>query len=86
MAVYYKWIKGCASGASLTGGLWTYLKWGSGDGGVNQMPRLTVNTGKNDTSQTKDLGYLLTNNMPSPRINKEWNFNSAINFKEISFK
>lgn len=80
MAVYYKWIKGCAPGASLTDGLWTYLKWGTGTVGTNQMPTLHINTGKNDSAQSVDLGYLLTNDMPSPRITNEWSFNSCINF------
>lgn len=82
MAVFYKWIKGCEVGSGLTSGLWTYLKWGSGTTGIDQMPTLHVNAGKNDTTQTTNLGYLLTNNMPSPRINNEWNFNAAINFME----
>lgn len=85
MAVYYKWIKGCQAGAGLESGQWTYLTWGSTKGTNDLatviMPTLSVVTGKeNDTTKRTNLGYLLTNDMPSPRINKEWNFNSAINF------
>ena len=57
MAVYYKWIKGCHSGATLTNGLWTYLTWGSGTSGIEQMPQLKANTGKNDDTQNQDFGY-----------------------------
>lgn len=85
MAVYYKWIKGCQAGAGLDSGQWTYLTWGNTKGTNDLatviMPTLSVVTGKeNDTTKRTNLGYLLTNDMPSPRINKEWNFNSAINF------
>lgn len=78
MAVYYKWIKGCAPGASLTSGLWTYLKWGSGDSGTSQMPTLHINTGKNDTTQSGEMGYLLTNKMPTPNIANPWVFQAHL--------
>jgi hypothetical protein len=36
------------------------------------MPTLRIVTGKkDDTTEGTNLGYLLTNDMPSPRINKE---------------
>ncbi len=79
MAVYYKWIKGCQAGAKLAStegtsdaGLWTYLKWGTGTTGIDQMPTLYTNVGKNDETQTGELGYLLTSNMPSPTISNPW--------------
>jgi hypothetical protein len=47
------------------------------------MPQLAVRIGKNDSntdSETQNLGYLLTNNMPTPTITNDWNFNSCLNF------
>ena len=73
MAVYYKWIKGCAAGSSLTEGLWTYLKWGgnansvnNADGSagktINNLPHIYAYIGKKDNPETEnDLGYILTN-------------------------
>lgn len=82
MAVYYKWIKGCQAGAKLSGtdaGLWTYLKWGSGTTGIDQMPTLHANVGKNDTTQSANFGYLLSTNMAAdPTIYKRFNFKSRI--------
>lgn len=85
MAVFYKWIKGCEPGASLTDKQWTYLKWGSGNSGVNQMPRLYSNSGKNDDTQGTDLGYLLTSNMPTPLIQKDFRFNHTVCFTPTGF-
>lgn len=42
------------------------------------MPTLHVNNGKNDTSPATDLGYLLTNEMPTPRITNPFMFNNEI--------
>lgn len=85
MAVYYKWIKGCAPGASLTKGLWTYLKWGSGDAGTstNNLPHIYTYTGKQDTPTTEnDLGYILTNKATGVSLEADWQFN---NNKGLSF-
>ena len=81
MAVYYKWIKGCQTGASLTGGLWTYLEWGSGDAGTstNNLPHIYTYTGKQDNPTTKnDLGYILTNKATGIQIEKPWTFKDNI--------
>ena len=52
MAVYYKWIKGCAVNSTLETGLWTYLKWG-GSGTdttagktTNNLPHIYTYIGK----------------------------------------
>ena len=85
MAVYYKWIKGCAPGASLTKGLWTYLKWGSGDAGTstNNLPHIYTYTGKQDNPTTEnDLGYILTNKATGVALEADWQFN---NNKGLSF-
>ena len=85
MAVYYKWIKGCQTGASLTGGLWTYLEWGSGDAGTstNNLPHIYTYTGKQDNPTTKnDLGYILTNKATGVSLEADWQFN---NNKGLSF-
>lgn len=86
MAVYYKWIKGCQAGAKLANsegqsdaGLWTYLKWGTGTTGINQMPTLYGNIGKNDITQSANFGYLLSTRMAAdPTIYKRFNFKSRI--------
>ena len=104
MAVFYKWIKGCAEGASLSDKQWSYVEWGSNnttieDDGENVinvfdtitttiMPRLKASVGRKNTLYTAtddgvisltdgvaDLGYFLTNNMPTPYIIKPWGFN-----------
>ena len=85
MAVYYKWIKGCHSGATLTNGLWTYLTWGSGTSGIEQMPQLKANTGKNDDTQNQDFGYFLTSKMPAPLIQTDFRFNQTIYFIEQGY-
>ena len=82
MAVYYKWIKGCAPGASLDSGLWTYLKWGSGTAGlsVNNLPHIYTYRGKQDNPETEnDLGYILTNNATGVNIEQKWQFKNGIN-------
>ena len=82
MAVYYKWIKGCAPGASLDSGLWTYLKWGSGTAGlsVNNLPHIYTYRGKQDNPETEnDLGYILTNNATDVNIEQKWQFKNGIN-------
>lgn len=87
MAVYYKWIKGCASGASLDSGLWTYLKWGSGSVGtsVNNLPHIYTYRGKQDNPETEnDLGYILTNNATGVSVNNEWIFNDKIKINNSS--
>ena len=92
MAVYYKWIKGCQAGAKLANtegasdaGLWTYLTWGSGTTGVEQMPLLKANIGKDDTTQSKNFGYFLTSNMPQPLIKTDFRFSQTIYFIEKEY-
>ena len=85
MAVYYKWIKGCSEGSTLTSGLWSYIKWAGNStsaptGKINDLPYLYVAKGKKDDLDTsidevKDLGYFLTNNAEGVVINKPWEFN-----------
>ena len=86
MSVFYKRVKGCAAGASLTSGLWTYLTWGTtyrdsdsiGEE-VLHMPTLSVAKGKEDDDNKRvNLGYLLTNEMPTPYIRNQWNFSSIL--------
>ena len=73
MAVYYKWIKGCASGADLTKGAWTYITWGNTvNGSAAALPKLEVCAGR-DGSRT-DLGYFLTNKANNIQIEKQWNW------------
>ena len=73
MAVYYKWIKGCASSADLTKGAWTYITWGDTvDGSTAALPKLEICAGR-DGSKT-DLGYLLTNKVDNVQIEKQWNW------------
>lgn len=79
MAVYYKWIKGCSVGASLDSGLWTYLKWGSGEVGtsVDNLPHIYTYTGKKDNPKTEnDLGYILTNKATNISLEADWKFNN----------
>ena len=85
MAVYYKWIKGCASGSTLTTGLWTYLKWGNGATGdptkksTDNLPHIYTYIGKQDNPETEnDLGYILTNKATGIQIEKPWTFKDNI--------
>lgn len=97
MAVYYKWIKGCASGANLSEGLWTYIKWGNkstfSSSDTNQtgaLPQLYARIGKDDTSIDSSidtskgaaLGYILTNNVKGVEIYQDWLFSAG---KNINF-
>ena len=89
MAVYYKWIKGCAAGSTLTSGLWTYLKWGgnansanNADGSAgkttNNLPHIYTYIGKKDNPETEnDLGYILTNAATDVSIESHWKFNNS---------
>lgn len=79
MAVYYKWIKGCATNANLSSGLWSYLKWGEGTSGtsVNNLPTLYTSNGRVG-EPSNSLGYVLTNDATGVNINKEWVFNNNI--------
>ena len=79
MAVYYKWIKGCATNANLSNGLWSYLKWGEGTSGtsVNNLPTLYTSDGRVD-EPSNSLGYILTNNATDVNINSSWIFNKSI--------
>lgn len=89
MAVYYKWIKGCSSGANLDSGLWTYLKWGSGTAGlsVSNLPHIYTYTGKQDNPETEnDLGYILTNNATDVSVNNEWSFKNTILVNKINVR
>ena len=87
MAVYYKWIKGCAVGSTLKTGLWTYLKWG-GSGTdttagktTNNLPHIYTYIGKEDTPTTEnDLGYILTNAATDIEITQPWKLSSDFYF------
>lgn len=84
MAVYYKWIKGCASGANLSEGLWTYIKWGSGNASlsVNNLPTLYTTNGKVDTpDEDRNLGYFLTNNATGVQLQQPWILGDNCYFK-----
>ena len=81
MAVYYKWIKGCSEGSTLSSGLWSYIKW-AGNANitagktVDNLPHIYTYIGKQDSPETEnDLGYILTNNAEGVKINKPWEFN-----------
>ena len=86
MAVFYKWLKGCAPGSSLESGQWSYLEWGSATDNnnnkvVSRMPRLYIAKGRQDelTEGTYwDAGYLLSNEMPRPYLMGDWNFSNSI--------
>ena len=62
MAVYYKWIKGCALGANLTEGLWTYIYWPKGNkegvldatglSAEDYLPKLYQSSGRNVSPDT----------------------------------
>ena len=92
MAVYYKWIKGCAAGSTLTSGLWTYLKWGGNansanndDGSAgkttNNLPHIYTYIGKEDNPETEnDLGYILTNAAKGIDIAQPWKLSSDFYF------
>lgn len=92
MAVYYKWIKGCAAGSSLTEGLWTYLKWGgnansvnNADGSagktINNLPHIYAYIGKKDNPETEnDLGYILTNAAEGIEITQPWKLSNDFYF------
>lgn len=87
MAVYYKWIKGCATGSALDTGLWTYLQWGSGEVGtsVTNLPHIYTSEGKQDNLENKnDLGYILTNKATNISIESDWKFNNnhSLSFNE----
>lgn len=87
MAVYYKWIKGCAVGSTLETGLWTYLKWG-GSGTdttagktTNNLPHIYTYIGKEDTPTTEnDLGYVLTNAATDIILTQPWTLNDSFYF------
>ena len=92
MAVYYKWIKGCAAGSTLTSGLWTYLKWGGNansanndDGSAgkttNNLPHIYTYIGKKDNPEAEnDLGYILTNAARGIDIAQPWKLSSDFYF------
>ena len=92
MAVYYKWIKGCAAGSTLTSGLWTYLKWGGNansanndDGSAgkttNNLPHIYTYIGKEDNPKIEnDLGYILTNAAKGIDIAQPWTLSSDFYF------
>ena len=100
MAVYYKWIKGCQTGASVDSGLWSFITWGrthstneptSSDSlssyGTSVMPRLKIKIGKDNTNENPvDLGYFLTTEMPLPLIKSKFIFNNRIYFANGSFR
>lgn len=92
MAVYYKWIKGCAAGSTLKSGLWTYLKWGGNansanndDGSAgkttNNLPHIYTYIGKEDNPKTEnDLGYILTNAAKGIDIAQPWKLSNDFYF------
>ena len=87
MAVYYKWIKGCAAGSALDTGLWTYLQWGNGEveTSVTNLPHIYTSEGKQDNLENKnDLGYILTNKATNISIESDWKFNNnhSLSFNE----
>ena len=83
MAVFYKGIKGCSTGASLNKGLWTYITWSNGNKDYIQsatsLPKISV---KFDAGSEIDLGHILTDNVPCT-INKPWYFNEKIITNQI---
>lgn len=90
MAVFYKWIKGCASGSQINNGSWSYVSWGEYDGNLNvkALPHLYISTTRQDgldssvyTSQ-KDMGYFLTNQAVGVQIRQSWDF---VNGKGLVF-
>lgn len=86
MAVYYKWIKGCAVGATLETGLWTYLKWGSSTDvtagkTTNNLPHIYTYIGKTDNPETEnDLGYILTSAAKDIEITEPWKLSNDFYF------
>lgn len=88
MAVYYKWIKGCASGADLKTGAWTYITWGTkvSSKANEALPKLTIQTGRNSTEAGTDLGYFLTNKVDEVQIWKNWDWanGAGINFGPLT--
>lgn len=96
MAVYYKWIKGCALGANLTGGLWSYICWPQGDTtdfdptGTNAdkyLPKLYQSEGRKispDSESNLYKGYFLTNCATDIQINASWKWvkNTGISFSD----
>lgn len=93
MAVYYKWIKGCESGAGLDKGSWTYIKWGTAkdkttaDLTKEVMPTIFVNSnGKNDTEHSFNLGHILSEKTPTPTITNLWKFNAGFSIGNSNIK
>ena len=85
MAVFYKWIKGCEPGADLGSKQWTYLYWGNtatGATALDKQPCLKINTGKNDSTQTTDLGHILTTKMADPTLYSRFNIKSRLWFTQ----
>lgn len=82
MAVYYKWIKGCATNATLTEGAWTYLTWGGTVGtATTSLPKLEITTGRDGVKT--DLGYVLTNAATGVEITPDWSFKGKISVNTI---
>ena len=93
MAVYYKWIKGCAPGATLDTKQWTYINWGDksafSSSDTNQteaLPKLYARIGKNDASVSTSggavaLGYILTNNVKGVEVETLWKFKEQPQFR-----
>ena len=95
MAVFYKWIKGFDSTATLTDSQWTYLSWGSGmtsstgtEGNpvnVGMLPTLQIAYGKSDDDSKINLGYLLSSQTPTPLIKTDFLTNHAWYFFDASY-
>lgn len=83
MAVYYKWIKGCSTSASLTTGAWTYITWGNtvGTSMENSLPKIEVADGRDGTKT--DLGYMLTSKSTNVTVAEDWKFKKNIYVNQI---
>ena len=86
MAIYYKWIKGCASGANLQDGAWTYLTWGNEiTDTISSLPKLEISCGKMGNERTYyDLGYIPTSKASNIVIEKKWDFSGGIAVDSIT--
>lgn len=93
MAVYYKWIKGCAEGSTLDTGLWSYVSWANNGGeedtlsldASNNLPVLFTRWGRDGKNEKeKSLGYFLTNNATGVEIEQGWTFKKPIQLNYIN--
>ena len=83
MAVYYKWIKGCSTSATLLDGAWSYITWGGVVGeSTTSLPTIEVCTGRD--GDKINLGYILTNNVTDVDIKQAWKFANGVSVNSIS--